>query len=148
MNRSPANRLFAILVSAFAGFSMLAVSAVEAAQAPKSASAAKPKLVHPMKSDVSRPLRHAHVSARPNAGAGRTAPPHGRAFPHTGARVVDPVVQKQPLVNQPTPDLNFVGSTAVDDNDQLGFAVAPSDSAGDVGGGHFVQLTNSVMQVW
>src|SRR5262249_53567198 len=28
------------------------------------------------------------------------------------------------------------------------FAVAPSDSAGDVGGGHFVQLTNSVMQVW
>src|SRR5262249_62354012 len=96
------------------------------AQAPKAARAPKPKLVHPMESDVSRPLRNAHVSARPSAGPGRTAPPHGRAFPHTGARPVDPVVQKQPLVNQPTPDLNFVGSTAVHDNHQLGFPVAPS----------------------
>src|SRR5262245_10559901 len=110
MDRSPANRLFAILVSALACFSLIGVAALEGAVKPKSASVSKPKTYHPIQHGRSQPLGQIHLPSRPPSGAKHAIPNRARAFAG-GAPGHDSVVQRQQGTNQPSPVTDFVGST-------------------------------------
>jgi hypothetical protein len=149
MDRSWSRWRTSLLASVLACLVLPAGAALAAAKPPKSVQARTPRLLHPTQHDRSGTLRSAPPRARSGNHAPRALTPHQRPLPTGGARPTDRAVQVTPgSTNQPTPNLNFDGSSAADDTAVLGFAVAPSDSAGDVGSGHYVQVTNSVMQVW
>ncbi len=57
-------------------------------------------------------------------------------------------MQRQNGPNQPSPQLNFAGSSAADDSVADLGAVSPADAVIDVGAGHVVQTVNSILQVW
>src|SRR5215467_5877905 len=104
MDRSPANRLFAIFVSALACFSLIGVSTLQGAQAPKSKSksVATPKVHHPVKHGKSQPLGQIHSPSKPPSGAKRGIPTRDRALKFKGGTPGrDSVVQRQHGTNQP-----------------------------------------------
>ena len=66
-----------------------------------------------------------------------------------GSRATDGAKQSNPgATDAPPPFLNFAGSSAADDEVANLGAVSPSNANGDVGAGHYVQVVNSVFQVW
>lgn len=48
----------------------------------------------------------------------------------------------------PTPGVNFEGLSSMDNTAVLGTTFAPSDSVGDVGPNHYVQMTNTLVRVF
>ncbi|HTR02272.1 MAG TPA: carboxypeptidase regulatory-like domain-containing protein [Thermoanaerobaculia bacterium] len=68
--------------------------------------------------------------------------------PLSGPRSHDGARQLQSSPTQPSPQLNFAGSSAADDSVADLGAVSPADAVMDVGAGHVVQMVNSVLQVW
>ncbi len=113
----------------------------------KAAGTLKPKALHSVKSGRSPALRDIHAPSRPPSVQSHAVPNHQRATP-SAPRSHDGVVQRQSGPSQPSPQLNFAGSSIADDNGTDLGGVSPASTAMDVGAGHIVQTVNSVMQVW
>ena len=128
MDRSPAKRLWGLLVSIVACLALLGSSAVSAAQAAgKAASTATPRVKHSLQARTSPTLRSLPKPDKPAAHAPRALPTHARPTVPGATRGRDSVVQREAGTSSPTGFTNFDGLSAQDDSDVLGFAVAPSD---------------------
>src|SRR5262245_24081208 len=131
-----AKGLLAFTVSVFASAFLLGPTSLLGAQkvTPKS-SGSPPTVIHALKHDTSStPLRMVHPPTKPFTGAGHEAARNeGPALRGTERKGVDPVVQRHFGSSQPTPVLNFDGSTAQEMAPFFGFTVAPPDTEGAVG---------------
>ena len=148
MNRFSVKALSVAIVSVVVSVVLSGAVAFASVKAsPKAAGALTPKVQHSVKSGKSPALRDIHAPSRPPSGQKHALPNHTRT-PLSAPRSHDGAVQRQSSPSQPTPQLNFAGSSAADDSVADLGAVSPASAVMDVGAGHIVQTVNSVMQVW
>jgi hypothetical protein len=101
-------------------------------------------VIYPAKIGVSPPLRSIPPARRPAEEGNREVEnpllPHP-SLPPGAPRPVDPVVQRSPGINQPTPTgVNFDGIVAA--------GIAPPDTNGRVGPNHYIQWDNLSFQIF
>jgi hypothetical protein len=144
-------RHFRLALSVFS-FPAILVASGDAPAAPKPA----PYVGHVVRFDISPPLRD--IAARPRpvpkqvGDIDREVENNERPRPpryNWPANPKDPAVQKAPPTNtMPAPNVSFDGASNIDNFNQVGFRVSPSDTNGAVGPNHYLQIVNLVYAIY